>query len=172
MALLKGGRFIPDPWRRVGDDEEIEEAIEERAPLLVSLLRWRAEREGLIARRGKTGVLLPNSEDPAALAGDLGHLDLIALEFPVFRDGRAYSQARILREHMGWQGELRATGDVLRDQFFFMARCGFDAFEVGAGADEQAWREAMAELTSWYQPSGGLPGETILSRRRGRNARG
>ena len=90
---------------------------------------------------------------------------MVALEFPKFRDGRAYSTARLLRERYGFAGELRAVGDVLRDQFLFMHRCGFDAFEV---ADEQAvaaWRKAIAEFTVFYQtatdgraPAGALRG--------------
>ena len=71
-----------------------------------------------------------------------------------FGDGRAYSYARLLRERHGYKGELRAVGNVLRDQLVFMVRCGFDSFEVASDQAAEAWREAMAEFTRWYQPTG------------------
>jgi uncharacterized protein (DUF934 family) len=79
---------------------------------------------------------------------------LVALEFPKFRDGRAYSQARLLREHYGFRGELRATGDVLRDQFMFLLRAGFDAFEVKKDADATVFASEIARKTVFYQPTG------------------
>ncbi len=83
----------------------------------------------------------------------LGHLALIALVFPKFRDGRAYSQARLLRERYSYRGELRATGDVLRDQFQFLLRAGFDSFEVKKPADARVFAEAAARYSVFYQPS-------------------
>ncbi|MHA1154101.1 MAG: DUF934 domain-containing protein, partial [Alphaproteobacteria bacterium] len=78
---------------------------------------------------------------------------VIALEFPSFGDGRAYSYARLLRERHGYRGELRAVGNVLRDQALFMRRCGFDAFEVAEGTAVAGWREALGEISVFYQPT-------------------
>ncbi len=83
----------------------------------------------------------------------LGHLALVALDFPKFRDGRAYSQARQLRENYGFRGTLRATGDVLRDQFHFLVRAGFDSFEVKKPADARVFAEVLARYSVFYQPS-------------------
>ena len=85
----------------------------------------------------------PNNRKVAELAPYLDRLALVALVFPTFRDGRAYSQARLLRERHGFRGELRATGQVLRDQFMFLVRAGFDAFEVKKDADAAAFAEAL-----------------------------
>src|SRR4029077_19883403 len=88
--------------------------------------RFLADKAELTTRGGPTGVLWPNNRSVAELAPYVDRLALIALAFPSFRDGRAYSQARLLRERYGFRGELRATGDILRDQFLFLLRAGFD----------------------------------------------
>ena len=87
------------------------------------------------------------------VTNDLDRLALIALDFPVFRDGRAYSHARLLRERFGFDGEIRATGNVLRDQFLFMHRCGFDAFVIADPAQADAWLQSISEISVWYQPA-------------------
>ena len=99
-------------------------------------------------------MLWPNDRNVAELAPHLDRLALVALVFPNFRDGRAYSQARLLRERYGFRGELRATGEVLRDQFLFLARAGFDAFEVKKDADAAAFAAAIARYSVFYQPTG------------------
>ena len=121
--------------------------------LLVSFARWREARAALLARRGAVGVALANTDPVEALAPDVSRLELIALHFPKFSDGRAYSQARLLRGRMGYGGELRATGNVLRDQLPFMLRCGFDSFE----SDQKGFADALARARSLfsvvYQPA-------------------
>lgn len=149
MPLLKNGQLTDDPWRALADDE----AVPAGQPVLVSLKRWQAERETLLGRNAPLGVRLPNNQPVATLAADLPRLDLIVLEFPKFNDGRAYSQARLLRERHGYRGELRATGAVLRDQFLFMQRCGFDAFEPAKADPVPAWRAALSEFDVVYQPA-------------------
>ena len=103
------------------------------------------------------GVNWPNDKPESELAPYLPHLSLIALEFPVFRDGRAFTQGRLLRERHGFKGEIRATGDVLRDQFLFMVRAGFDAFEVKKASDADAFAKVLRELTLRYQPAADGP---------------
>src|SRR5712671_4986963 len=125
MRLVKAGHVIDDPYARVPDDAPIPDGV----PVLVPAARFLAEAADLARRAAPTGVLWPNNRKAAELAPHLEALALVALVFPTFRDGRAYSQARLLRETYGFRGELRATGDVLRDQFVFMLRAGFSAFE-------------------------------------------
>ncbi|HEV7822937.1 MAG TPA: DUF934 domain-containing protein, partial [Burkholderiales bacterium] len=99
-------------------------------------------------------VLWPNNRDIDELAPWLDKLALVALVFPKFQDGRAYSQARILRERQGFRGELRATGQVLRDQFVFMQRAGFDSFEVKKEADAKVFGTVSKRYSVFYQPTG------------------
>jgi uncharacterized protein (DUF934 family) len=149
MPLLKHGEVIEDPWRRLADDEPLPGTD----AVIVTLARWRADR-ALAGRRGALGLALKNSESAAALGDDVGLFDLVALEFPKFTDGRAYTQARVLRERLGFKGELRATGQVLLDQLLFMQRCGFDAFEIAKGEPVEAWRKAISSFSVFYQPTG------------------
>ena len=99
-------------------------------------------------------LTLANTDDVLALGDRLAGVKLVVLHFPKFTDGRAYSQARLLRERHGYEGELRATGQVLRDQFVFMLRAGFDAFDVKKQADAEAFGEAARRYTVFYQPTG------------------
>jgi uncharacterized protein (DUF934 family) len=149
MPLLKNGAAIDDRWRRLADGDPLPGSD----AVIVTLARWRADR-ALAGRRGPLGLALKNGETVSTLAADLCRFELIALEFPKFTDGRAYTQARILRERLGFRGELRATGQVLLDQLLFMQRCGFDAFEIAKGEPVAAWRRATASFSVFYQPTG------------------
>ena len=149
MPLVENGQIVQDRYRYVGDDE----SIPERVPVIVPAQRFLANTDSLTRRDGSLGVAWPNDRRVAELAPWLGHLTLVALKFPKFRDGRAYSQARLLRESYGFRGTLRATGDVLRDQFHFLIRAGFDSFEVKKPADARVFAEAAARYSVVYQPS-------------------
>ncbi|HAJ19296.1 MAG TPA: oxidoreductase [Rhodospirillaceae bacterium] len=149
MALLKNGTQVSDQWLVAGDDTPVQADI----PTIVSYKRFLAERDTLVRSRAELGVKLAPGDDVAAIASDLPRLQVVALDFPKFTDGRAYSTARLLRQRYGFQGEVRATGDVLRDQYLFMKRAGFDAFQVKDGAETQAWIAAMGELSHYYQPA-------------------
>ena len=122
--------------------------------VLVSAARFLENPEALFARSGKVGVIWPNSRDVDDLVPHLDRLGVVALVFPTFRDGRAYSQARLLRERYLYRGELRATGQVLRDQFVFMLRAGFDAFDVKKQADAEAFAQTVQRYSVFYQPTG------------------
>lgn len=150
MPLVESGRVVDDRFVRVEGDAP----MPERVPVIVTAERFLAEPDRLIARDGSLGVLWPNDRRVAELEPWLGHLALIALVFPKFRDGRAYSQARQLRETLGYRGTLRATGDVLRDQFHFLVRAGFDSFEVKKPADAEVFAESVARYSVAYQPTG------------------
>jgi uncharacterized protein (DUF934 family) len=149
MPLVEDGRIVEDRYVRVLDDAP----IPERVPVIVPAKRFLADAPELVRRDGALGVLWPNDRRVAELEPWLGHLALIALNFPKFRDGRAYSQARQLRETYGFRGTLRATGDVLRDQFHFLVRAGFDSFEVKKPADAAVFAEVLARYSVFYQPA-------------------
>ncbi|MGO8952987.1 MAG: DUF934 domain-containing protein [Rhodomicrobium sp.] len=151
MRYIKDGVAVDDPWVYIEGDEPVPPDV----PAIVSPDWLFAAAPGEIASRSAPlGVAWPNDRPESELAPYLSQLALIALEFPVFRDGRAYTQARRLRERHGFKGEIRATGDVLRDQFLFMARAGFNAYEVKKRADAEAFVKALGEFSIRYQPAG------------------
>ena len=149
MPLIKNGTLVEDNWVRVIDGAPLPDAD----ALLLSLDVWRDSRDALIASGKRLGILLAADQPPVLIADDIGRFDLVALDFPTFKDGRAYSYARLLRERHGYARELRAVGHVLRDQFSFMRRCGFDAFEIADGASAEDWARAMTEISRVYQPA-------------------
>lgn len=155
MPLVKAGKIAEDQYVRVEDDTPLPDG----APVLLTAARFLADARELAERDAPVGVIWPNDRRVAELAPFVDRLTLIALVFPKFKDGRAYSQARLLRERYGFRGELRATGEVLRDQFQFLLRSGFDAFEVKKPADVAAFAHAAARFSVFYQPSadGRLP---------------
>jgi uncharacterized protein (DUF934 family) len=148
MPLVKGGKIADDPFAHVADGAELPEGC-----VLVSAARFLEDPEALL-KRGKVGVIWPNSRDVDDLVPYLDRVAAVALVFPTFRDGRAYSQARLLRERYHYRGELRATGQVLRDQFVFMLRAGFDAFDVKKQADAEAFAQTVHRYSVFYQPTG------------------
>jgi len=150
MPLVKRGQIVADDYVRIVDDAPIPDGV----PAIVPAVRFLADAAELTQRAAPTGVLWPNNRDVAELAPYLDRLALVALVFPSFRDGRAYTQARLLRERHGFEGELRATGQVLRDQFVFMLRAGFDAFDVRKQADAEAFGDAARRYSVFYQPTG------------------
>ncbi len=151
MRYIKDGEAAADPWVYVEGDEPVPPDL----PAIVSPdWLFAAAPAAIASRSAPLGVAWPNDRPESELAPYLAQLSLIALEFPVFRDGRAYTQARLLRERFGFKGEIRATGDVLRDQFLFMARAGFNAFEVKKAADAEAFAKALSEIGLRYQPAG------------------
>ncbi len=168
MALIKDNEWVDDVWRTVADGE----ALPADGPVLVSLARWRADRAALLARRGAVGLRLRSDESIEDLADDLARFEVIALEFARFTDGRPFSTARLLRERYRFRGELRAVGHVLRDQFLFLIRCGFNAVEVDGRASLDAWLQALAEVDVFYQPASDrrVPVPTLRQRRAGPTA--
>ena len=150
MPLVKGGQIANDAFAHVADDAE----LPADGAMLVTAKRFLGDPQAILQRPGKAGVIWPNNRDVDDLMPHLDRLAVVALVFPIFRDGRAYSQARLLRERFGYRGELRATGQVLRDQFVFMLRAGFDAFEVKKQADAEAFAQTVKRYSVFYQPTG------------------
>jgi uncharacterized protein (DUF934 family) len=149
MPLVKHGHIVEDTYVRVPDDAPVPEGV----PIIVTAERFLANAAELTAREAPVGVLWPNNRKVAELEPWLSRLALVGLVFPKFRDGRAYSQARLLRERYGFRGELRATGEILRDQFLFLIRAGFDSLEVTKAADAEAFAAAVSTYSVFYQPS-------------------
>ena len=150
--LWKDGAFQADPWRDWPEDG----ALADEADALVPLARFVADPDAFLARKGRLGVRIAPGEDATVLAGHLGHIALIALAFPSFADGRNYSAARLLRERLGFDGEIRAVGDVLADQIALMRRCGIDAYLVTHGPTQDALQtQRIAEVRNYYQPVSG-----------------
>jgi uncharacterized protein (DUF934 family) len=153
MPLYKEGHFAPDPWRRLDGLAE----LPAEGHVILPMKSW----EDLAPERRRTnvafGLLLEPSQPVEAIARDLPYLGLIAIQFPKFTDGRGYSMAQQIRERYHFQGELRATGDVLFDQLQFMARCGFDAFEISDPATMRRLKERHSPETMrhFYQPGYG-----------------
>jgi uncharacterized protein (DUF934 family) len=122
-------------------------------PVIVSLARFRGERDLLLARGDRLGLRLDASESPELIGDDVHKLALIVLHVPYFRDGRAYSWARLLRTRLGYKGEIRVSGHVLRDQVAFFARVGVDSFELPRPVTEADVEAVRAEISQVYQHS-------------------
>ena len=150
MPLVKQGKIAADTFVHVADDAE----LPGDGAVLISAARFLQDPEALSRRAGKTGVVWPNNLGLEDIVPYLDRLAAVALVFPTFRDGRAYSQARLLRERYGYARELRATGQVLRDQFVYMQRAGFDAFEVKKQIDAEAFAATVKRYSVFYQPTG------------------
>lgn len=149
MPLVRNGKVAEDRWTTLADDAP----APDKGDVVVTYERLLREADALKARKGRLGVRVGSSEDVLALEPLLPALSLVALEFPKFGDGRAFSSARLLRERLGFNGEVRAVGDVLRDMLFYMMRCGFDAFEIARPDAAQVFAAAMGEQKVVYQPA-------------------
>ncbi len=143
MALLEEGALRPDRFSRVSDDASLTGAA------IISLARLLSEPSLPYA---EIGVALPNDADPALLAPFFDRLALVVLHFPKHRDGRAFTQARALRER-GFRGTIRATGHLLPDQHAFLLRCGVTSIEVPDDADPAPWQAALTRIPVAYQPA-------------------
>ena len=146
--LLRQGRSDEDNFTAVADDAPLPQG-----PVVVSLKRLRAEGAALFERNTPLGVRLKSEESPELIGSDLDRLSLVVLEFPKFRDGRAFSWARMLRSRLGFKGEIRASGDFLYDQLAHMTRVGFDAFELPEAITPELYARALKEIPYSYQPS-------------------
>ncbi len=172
--VIQNGRVISDDWQivRLSEADGAGEVTIPAGRVIVPLPVWQARREALLARAGEIGVWLAGPDAPAALAGDFAQLAVLAVDFPKFTDGRGYSIAVELRTRLGYTGSLRAIGQVLRDQFNYLTRCGFDTLQPAEGRYTDAQLEAavasLADFTEPYQASVSHP--QPLFRRHDRSA--
>ncbi len=149
MTVIKNGQITTaHPWTHLPDGE-----TPGTGPFTVSLARWLQDKAALAALGQPVGVRLSAADEPDALVGDLSQLPLIVIEMAAFTDGRAFTQARLLRERLGFAGEIRVIGDFLRDQMLFLARMGVDAFEFPEGTDLKDRLKAFDEFSLAYQPA-------------------
>lgn len=146
MQIIRKRAITDDDFVHVPDDAELPGA----GKPIVTLARYAKDRDALLARYPALGVRITTDKLPSDVP-EIGRLALIAIEFPRFTDGRGYSIARQLRERHRFTGELRAVGWVLRDQLFYLERCGFDAFELKPGKPLDSALEAFGEFTGTYQ---------------------
>lgn len=149
MALFRDGRVVTEIWTTAADDAPLPDG-----PVVVGKRRFLADRATLIARNAPLGLVLDPGETLAALLPDLSRFALIVLRFAKFSDGRPYSVAKSLRDTHGYNGELRATGDVLRDQVTLMMRAGFDSLDVTDPGTVAALRDGrIITVRRHYQPA-------------------
>lgn len=148
--LIKDGAIVDDPYVTVSENEAGELTLP-AAPVLVKLSTWQKHRDALLAHPHGRGVILAPAEFAETVAGDLDQLDVIAIEFPAFADGRGYSTAALLRGRLGYKAELRAVGDVFKDTLFYQQRVGFNAFAVRADKDLEDALAGLATFSVSYQ---------------------
>ena len=152
QSIIKNGEVIDERWHLLPADASLD-GIPNSDDLIVPLALWLESSHALKVRDGGLGVWLQSHEQIEDIVDDLKHFQVIALDFPAFTDGRHFSSARLLRERYGYQGEIRAIGDVLRDQLFFMHRCGFDAFAVRPDRDPYDALKGLSDFSVTYQTS-------------------
>jgi uncharacterized protein (DUF934 family) len=144
--IIRLSRAAPDATARVEPDDW-------DAARILTLGEWKEKRLVPIEAGERIGVRLEPTDDPADLAPDVNRIQLVAINFPKFADGRGYSSAVLLRTRYGYRGELRAIGDVGRDQLFYLRRCGFDAFALAPHRDPHAALASLGDFTRRYQGS-------------------
>lgn len=154
QTLIKNGQLIDDAWVLVkeANDAGILQALPGR-DLIVPFKFWKFQQEDIANYWGQITIWFDSDENVNDFKGSLDSFPLIGLNFPVFSDGRSYTNARELRENLGYQGEVRAIGDVLRDQLFYMHRCGFDAFQLRHDQDPEECLTAFSDFQNGYQAS-------------------
>lgn len=167
--IIKHSSIIEDSWTlvRLAEGETAESVQLPAGDLIVPLPVWQVRKTELLARPQR-GVWLAPDEVAQDIATDLGKLQVVAIDFPQFADGRGYSTAVLLRNRFGWRGELRAIGEILKDQLFYLSRVGFDAYAIREGKDIEDALKALNDFSETYQAAVDEP--LPLFRRRGRAA--
>ena len=150
--IIRDGAIFDDQWIALESDEAAPIPSATQAPcLIVPVKVWQAKREALLARDGQLGLLLETNDKPAPIGADVALFSVIAINFAKFTDGRGYSLCRLLRDRYRYSGELRAVGDVLQDQLFYLKRSGFNAFAVRADKSIDAALKSLNDFSETYQ---------------------
>lgn len=148
MVLIKNKQVVSnDPWQYVADDQPVPAS----GDIIVGFARYDRDSYDYSQRSGRLGLRIDPEDDLMQVVTHLSKVGLVAVSFPKFSDGRGYTKARHLRERFHFEGELRAVGEVLGDQLFYMLRCGFDAFELTAGKDAEAALRCFEDFSVTYQ---------------------
>ncbi len=152
QKLIRNGTIEQDHWTvlKEANGPEVLKAVPGRS-FIAPLKFWKLYRKELEEYQGEIAIWLDSDEDVNEIGPELASFPMVALNFPVFSDGRSYTNARELREHFNYEGEIRAIGDVLRDQLFYMARCGFDAFALRYDQDPELCLAAFNDFNTSYQ---------------------
>jgi uncharacterized protein (DUF934 family) len=168
--IIKGRDIVADDWTilRLDEGQALESAVVPEGKVIVPLAVWQSQREALAAR-AQVGVWFASDERPEVLKGELDRFAVVGVDFPKFTDGRGYSIAYNLRMRLGYKGELRAIGDVLRDQLFQMHRCGFDAFATRQDRNISDALKGLTDFSEVYQAS--VDEKAPLFRRQERDVR-
>lgn len=151
QKIIKDAQIINDSWQLITAEEITLDQLPNNEKIIVPLTFWQEHKAALKNRQTSVGIWLSADQQVEQLQDDLTDLPLIALDFPNFTDGRHYSSARILRDRYKYQGEIRAIGDVLKDQLFAMRRCGFNAFAVKADKNIEDALQSLHVFTEYYQ---------------------
>lgn len=162
MEMIRNGEIVQNDFSYLADTDPVQPG----ANIIVSMVRFHAHRAELAKHDGKVGVRVEPDDEVEVLAPHLSNLDVIAIAFPKFSDGRGFTKARLLRERWGYEGELRAVGHVLRDRLFYMQRCGINAFEMAPGKSLTDALEGLHDFSVTYQGAADDP--RPLFRRRDR----
>lgn len=149
MRIIKDKQVMDDEWQLIKEIDEL--AALPEGKVILPFPYWKDNKTALLQQNPAQAVWIDGAIETASLADDLSHFDLIALDFPAFKDGRSYSHARLLRQRYDYEGELRAIGDVLRDQLFYMLRCGFDSFQLREDKDAEEALKGFEDFTIRYQ---------------------
>jgi uncharacterized protein (DUF934 family) len=149
--LIKHGEVIEDSWQLLRSTDELTVDQLPAGQVIVPLAFWQANREALLAR-GNVAVWLASDQPPSEIAEDLARLPLVAIDFPLFTDGRGFSYGRALREQFDYKGEVRAIGQFIRDQLYHLSRCGFDAYALET-SDPHAALGSLNDFSDAYQAS-------------------
>ena len=152
QRIIKNNQIVDETWHLLPKDVTLDQ-LTNCDDYIVPLQLWREHAHALKARDGGLGVWLDSDEEAEELGEDVANFQVIALNFPAFTDGRSYSNARLLRDRYGYKGELRAIGDVLRDQLFYLHRCGFDAFAIRPDKDPYEALQGLKDFSVTYQSS-------------------
>jgi len=169
QQIIKDRQIIRNSWQLLESSEGVDVLAEfDGRDVLIPLCCWLSEQPHIAARNGRTGVWLDSHERAAALISDalppISAIPMIALNFPVFSDGRSYSNARFLREQLDYTDDLMAIGDVLRDQVFYMIRCGINVLAL---REDQNPEDALSAFTDFRDVYQGAPDQPLpLFRRR------
>lgn len=148
--IIKDQAIIEDSWQLLAADATVED-LPAQGAIIVPLAMWQQHADALAQRSDKVAVWLDAGQEPAEIESDLARLPMIAVNFPVYRDGRGYSYARELRTRFNFSGEIRAIGDVLQDQLAYMWRCGFDSFAVREDKDIEEALNGLKGISVHYQ---------------------
>jgi uncharacterized protein (DUF934 family) len=150
QRIIKNNEVVDESWHLLPKETTLD-GLSNCDDLIVPLRLWVEHSRALLARDGGLGVWLDSDEEAEQIGEDANQFKVIALNFPAFTDGRSFSNARLLRDRYGFKGELRAIGDVLRDQLFYMSRCGFDAFAIRPDKDPYEALQGLQDFSVTYQ---------------------